>query len=63
MSDQKSNLDWAGMFQTMAMRMTSCTDEDKLYQQLRSFHDEFEDAYTAFVRHRARKHVRVLTDD
>ena len=63
MGDQKSKLDWAGMFQTMAMRLTSCENEDQLYRRLHSFREEFEDEYTAFVKYRARKRVKVLTDD
>ena len=41
----KTNLDWAGEFQTMAERMRLCESEEQMYRQLQKFKDEFNTEY------------------
>jgi hypothetical protein len=41
MSELRSNLDWAGEFQTMAERMAHCESEEQMYQTLRKFKEQF----------------------
>jgi len=40
-----SNLDWAGMFKTMAERMMLCESEEQMYRTLQKFKDEFNAEY------------------
>ena len=37
--------DWAGVFQTMALKVCLCTSEEQLYRQLREFKNEFNSEY------------------
>ena len=39
----RTNLDWAGEFQTMAERMRLCESEEQMYRQLQKFKEEFRD--------------------
>ena len=41
----RNQTEWAGEFQTMAYKMSSCTSEEQMYQQLRAFKDEFNSEY------------------
>lgn len=41
MKELRSNLDWAGCFQTMAERMSLCTSEEQMYRALRKFKEEY----------------------
>ena len=41
MSELRSNLDWAGEFQTMAEKMRLCESEEQMYQTLRKFKEQF----------------------
>ena len=47
MSEEKlrNQNDWAGVFQTMALKIGLCTSEEQLYRQLREFKDEFNSEY------------------
>lgn len=40
MKELRSNLDWAGCFQTMVERMSLCTSEEQMYRALRKFKEE-----------------------
>lgn len=40
MSELRSNLDWAGEFQTMAERMRLCESEEQMYNALRKFKEQ-----------------------
>ena len=42
---EKNNLDWAGMFQTMANKIACCQSEEQMYRLLHSFKDEFNEEY------------------
>ena len=39
------NLDWSGLFMTMAERMRKCESEEQMYRQLRKFKEEFNSEY------------------
>ena len=41
----RTNLDWAGEFQTMAERMRLCESEEQMYRQLQKFKEEFNTEY------------------
>lgn len=41
----KNNLDWAGVFMTMAERMRLCMNEEQMYRQLKKFKEEFNSEY------------------
>ena len=41
----RTNLDWAGEFQTMAERMRLCESEEQMYRQLQRFKEEFNTEY------------------
>ena len=47
MSEQKlkSKYDWAGMFQTMSLKIVESTSEEQMYRILREFKDEFNSEY------------------
>ncbi len=52
----KNNLDWAGMFQTIANKIAHTTSEEQMYKILKDFKDEFNDEYGRLSR------VKRLTD-
>lgn len=41
MSELRSNLDWAGEFQTMAEKMRLCESEEQMYRTVRNFKEQF----------------------
>ena len=64
MVDLRSNLDWAGYFQTMANRMSYCESEEQMYKVLRRFKEEdFMSEYGRLSREKRRKHGFRWRDD
>ena len=41
----KSKYDWAGIFQTMSLKIVESTSEEQMYRILRAFKDEFNSEY------------------
>ena len=56
MSELRSNLGWAGEFQTMAERMRLCESEEQMYKTLRRFKEDiFTSEYGRLSRTKRRK--------
>lgn len=56
MIELQSNLNWAGVFQTMANRMSHCTSEEQMYRVLKRFkEEEFMPEYGRLSRTKRRK--------
>lgn len=53
--DVLNNLDWAGIFMTMAERMRLCSSEEHMYQQLKTFKEEFNSDYGKLSRRKRNK--------
>ena len=55
MRELRSNMNWAGEFQTMAEKLSYCTSEEQMYQTLRNFKEDFIDEYGRLSRTKRRK--------
>lgn len=53
--DVLNNLDWAGVFMTMAERMRLSTSEEQMYQQLKEFKEKFNSDYGKLSRRKRNK--------
>ena len=55
MRELRSNMNWAGEFQTMAEKLSYCISEEQMYQTLRNFKEDFIYEYGRLSRTKRRK--------